>query len=68
MIRRIALARVLFGVVVGGVVLAGCTTLPESGAVHRVTEASPDQDQGPAYVVEQLRNRFADSLGKWPPA
>ncbi len=49
MIRRIALARVLFGVVIGGVVLAGCTTLPESGAVHRVTEASPDQDQGPAY-------------------
>ena len=21
-----------------------------------------------AYVVEQLRNRFADLLGKWPPA
>ncbi len=21
-----------------------------------------------AYAVEQLRNRFADLLGKWPPA
>lgn len=25
-------------------------------------------EQIDAYVVEQLRNRFADFLGKWPPA
>jgi hypothetical protein len=27
-----------------------------------------DHRQIEAHVVEQLRNRFADLLGKWPPA
>ena len=28
----------------------------------------PQTEQIEAYVVEQLRNRFGDLLGKWPPA
>jgi hypothetical protein len=46
---RVPLARALLCVLLGGVLVSGCTTLPEGGAVHRVTEASPDQDQGAPY-------------------
>jgi hypothetical protein len=35
-------------------------------SVDAVGELTTEQIE--AYVVEQLRNRFADLLGKWPPA
>ena len=46
---RRPLTGALLAALLGAMVLSGCTTLPESGAVHRVTETSPDQDQGPPY-------------------
>ena len=39
----------LLAVLLVATVLAGCSTLPESGAVHRVTETSPDLDQEAPY-------------------
>ena len=48
-VTRARVVRVLVAVLLGGVVVSACTTLPEKGSVHRVTEASPDQDQGPPY-------------------
>jgi hypothetical protein len=32
-----------------GLVATGCTTLPETGPVHRVGEKNPDQEQGAPY-------------------
>jgi Lipoprotein LpqB beta-propeller domain/Sporulation and spore germination len=46
---RATLVRAVLGVLLGGMLVSGCTTLPESGAVHRVNEASPDQDQEAPY-------------------